>query len=104
MDPALAAMLTDTVTHAAATGTNSYGATTFAAPVQRPGRLEYRTQQVRTGHGQEVISTSVLFLLPEPPIRLGDKIVLEDGTAPTITDVRAIKDEMGTLDHWELIL
>jgi hypothetical protein len=104
VNAALAMLLTDTVTHYASTGVDSYGMPTHGAGVARPARLEYRTQQVRTAQGQEVVSTSTLFLLPSPPVALGDKIVLEDGTAPTITEVRAIKDEVGMLDHYELVL
>jgi hypothetical protein len=97
-------MLTDVITHYAMTGADAYGAPVYAAAMTRPGRLEYRMQQVRTAQGQEVVSTSVLFLLPSPAVHLGDKLVLADGTAPTITAVRAIQDEVGTLDHWEILL
>jgi hypothetical protein len=104
MDPALAALLTDTISHATYTGQDSYGTPTWATPVSHPARIEWRVRRMMTAQGEERISTVRVFLEGTVVVEPRDKLVLSDGTAPAIQRVTRLTDETGAWHHTEVYL
>lgn len=106
MDPALKAMLTETVSHQAFTGQDQYGKPTYSAPVQRPARVAYRVTTLTNAQGQERTSTTVIYCDGDFDVSVKDRIVLADGTAPAIQGIYSPIDptQPGVIDHHEISL
>jgi hypothetical protein len=103
VDPALAALLTDTVTQAAWTGAQDvYGAPTYAAPVTLPARVQWVTRRITTATGEERTARAQIFFDSTATIGLRDRLTLPDGTTPPLQAVGAVYDELGGLSHWEI--
>lgn len=103
MDPALAAMLTDTLMHEAWTGAQDvYGAPTYVAPVALAARVQWVTRRITTATGEERTARAQIFLDSTAVISLRDRLTLPDGTTQPLQAVGAVYDEVGVLDHWEL--
>lgn len=103
MEPELAAMLTETVSHEAFTGQNAYGTPTYAPAVMRPCRVEYKVGPMVTATGEERTSSTRIFFDSDFTLQLRDKIVLEDGTAPQIQSIYRPRDEAGEIHHQEIL-
>jgi hypothetical protein len=104
---ALQRMLVDTIQHAPYLGQDPYGKPTYGPFVVRPARLEYVTQVIPSGGGQERTSQSVVFLNGDvPSVTARDQIRLPDGTAPAIQTVRSVRQPFAPLaiSHYELLL
>jgi hypothetical protein len=105
MDPALVAMLTETIAHAAYTGQDSYGKPTYGAPVNRAARIQYQVTAVTTAQGQERTSTTKIICNGNFGITVRDKLTLPDGTSPTIQQVYSPRDPFSAaVDHHEILL
>ena len=106
LEPALKAMLVDTIAHSAYTGQDSYGKPIYAAPVNHSARVEYRTTTVTNVQGQERTSNAVVFLDSDISINVRDKITLPDGTSPAIQDIKSPRHEDAPprVHHHELLL
>jgi len=106
LEPALKAMLVETVAHSAYTGQDAYGKPTYAAPINRPARVEYRTTTVTNAQGQERMSNTVVFLDGDFSITVRDKITLPDGTSPAIQDIKSPRheDAPARIHHHECLL
>jgi hypothetical protein len=104
MEPALLALLTETIQHRAYTGQDRYGKPTYAAPVTRPARLEYRVSTLTDAQGQERTSMITVFCHGDFPITLRDHITLDDGTSPAIQAVYSPRDLDGSVHHHEIKL
>lgn len=104
MDAALLDLLTDTVQLRTWTGHDSYGQPTYAAPVAHPARVEHKTRRLTTAQGQEVLSRCRVFLTGDVTVTLRDALTLDDGTSPAILDVVQVRDEVGQVHHWEILV
>lgn len=104
MEPALKALLVETIQHAAYTGQDTYGKPTYAAPVTRPARLEYRVTTLTNAQGQERTSMTTVFCDGDVLVTVRDRITLEDGTSPAIQAVYSPRDLDGSIHHHELKL
>ena len=106
LEPALKAMLVDTVAHAAYTGQDAYGKPTHAAPVNRPARIEYQVSAVATPAGQARTSTTVVFFDSDVPIGLKDKLTLPDGSEPAIQEIQSPRhaEAPARIHHHKVVL
>jgi hypothetical protein len=105
LHPALAALLTETVTHEAFTGVqDAYGAPAFAGSVTHPARVEFTVRRIVDHTGQERMSRCKVFLDGDVTIDLRDRLVLPDGTAPPILALSSPRDLSGNVSHWEVSL
>ena len=102
----LAALLNETVTQSPFVGHDAYGKPTYGPDIIRPARVEYQTTVVSTAQAQERTSTTLLFLNGDLPISERDKVLLSDGTAPTIQKVKPVRDRFrpATISHYEIAL
>jgi hypothetical protein len=98
----LTASLQVSVQHKAWTGSDAYGAPTYADAIVRNGLLEAKTRVLRRPNGEEVLQQSQLTIL-EPvaangaagraePIDPRDRFVLPDGTEKAALDVSGLAD------------
>lgn len=101
MHPDLLPFLTDTLTHEAWTGQDSYGKPTFAAPVPHAARVEYVVRRFTTAAGQEKVSRAIAYLAWPAGLRFGlrDRYTLSDGEQPEVQRVDHHTDETGAQDH-----
>ena len=103
MEPALVAMLTETVTHAAYLSQDAYGKPVYSAAVQRPARIQYEVTVINA-QGQERTSTTVVYMNGDFVITVRDKIVLPDSTAPAIQSIASPRDLQGLIYHHKAFL
>ena len=104
MDPALKAMLTDTVSHAAYVGQNAYGQPQYTTPVTRPARIAFKVTTVTNAQGQERTSNTIIYFDGDVVVTLRIKS-RPDTTAPAIQAVYAPTDPLtGLVDHLEVLL
>ena len=104
MDPALRAMLHDTVTIAPLTGRDVYGAVAYGVPMSRPARIQQRMVTLFTGGGRQVVPETKVVLDGDVPLPEGFRMTMPDGTQPPIQGVETYTDELGTVDHYTLLL
>jgi hypothetical protein len=106
MDAALAAMLTETVGHAAYTGQDSYGKPMHAGVVNRPARIQYQVTTLTNAAGQERTSTTTVYFDGNFTLTVRDLLILPDGTRPAIQQVYSPRDPFnGTIiDHHKVML
>jgi hypothetical protein len=103
MEPELAAMLTETVSHEAYIGQNGYGTPQYEAAVTRPCRVEFKVGPMVTATGEERTSSTRIFFDSDFTLNLRDRIVLEDNTAPQIQSIYRPRDEFGNVHHQEAL-
>ena len=84
-----------TVTHTEFAGRSSYGERLFGSSVDYSARVIYKPTKVRTSDGREEIAKGVVWLQGSPVVATEDKILLPDGTEPTIMAVDIMTDEDG---------
>ena len=106
MEPALRAMLTQTIQQAPYTGQDPYGKPTHGAPFPRPARLELRIETVMDSQGQERVSNTLMTCDGDIPIGSRDRVTLPDATSPTIQAVYSLDDpeNPGSVHHFEVRL
>jgi hypothetical protein len=104
VEPELAAMLTETVSHEAYVGQDGYGAPQYDAAVLRPCRVEFKVGPVVTATGEERTSSTRIFFESDFTLNLRDRLVLEDGTAPQIQAIYRPRDEYGIVHHQEALM
>lgn len=103
MEPELAAMLTETVSHASYTGQDGYGAPVYGPAGVRACRVEFKVAPMVTAQGEERTSQTRIFFDTDFELKLRDRLVLEDGTAPQIQAVYRPRDEFGVVHHQEAL-
>ena len=104
MDAALAALLTDTVLHAAYVGQDNYGKPQYGTPVARPARVEYSTQTLVIGATGDIVNQTLVYLNADFAIDERDKITLADGSSSSISQIERWTDEYGQPDYYRLHL
>lgn len=100
-------VLVQTVTHAAFSSRDQYGAPSYGTPTSYRARVIYKNKLVRRGDGEEVTSRGHVWFGPPtgdsagtpPSVTPEDHIVLPDGTGPDILSVESYVDETGTTSH-----
>lgn len=102
MDPALVAMLTETLTVAPYLGQDAYGTPTFGPPAHYPAREEWKVRRIVDQSGQERVSRARVFFDGNVLLTLRDQVTLTDGTAPPILLLAAVRAVNGTRSHWEV--
>jgi hypothetical protein len=105
MEPALKAMLVETVQHSPYIGQDAYGKPQYGPAVPRPARIEYRVVVAPTQGGQERTSTTQVFFDGDVVIGVRDHLLLPDGSAPAIQDVhRHMHDDAPARVHHSTVL
>lgn len=75
---------------------NGYGKPTFAtAATTYQGLIQYKQKLIKTGSGQEKISTAQVVLNCTGTINSDDKITLSDGTIRPILGIERLSDDEG---------
>lgn len=106
MHPALKAMLTETIGHAAYTGMDQYGKPTYGPVIQRPARIQYKVTVIANAQGQQRTSTTTAYTDGDFVVNVRDQIFLPDSTAPAIQEIYSPRDPwvVGIIDHHEIML
>ena len=86
-------MMPQTVQWAPFVSRSQYGEPTYGDRVPYRARVVYRDRLVRRADGQLVISPVSVWLGAYLDVKVEDKIILPDGTAPEILSVDRIPDE-----------
>ena len=104
MHPALLALCTDTIQHAAYQGQDDYGYAVHGTPVTRLARVEYVAKSFTNRQGEERVSRAIVYVDGSIPIDPGDAITLSDGTTPQIQALEVWTDPLTqTVSHRKLI-
>lgn len=74
------------------------GAETYGTAVTYPARVERRSKIIRGKDGTDKVSTARVYVGPDVPALVTDRITLPDGTHPEIMEVRPV-DGMNDVDH-----
>lgn len=88
----------DTIQHAAYAGPDAYGQRSYAAPVARKARIDYSTRLVRDLLGEEVVSTTQVYIATEAAMGVLDRFTLPDGSMPPPLRVDRLADVNGV--YW----
>lgn len=95
--PDLVDLLPHTVSHAALTGRDDFGAPTYGAATEYAARVVYEPKLVRSAPGDVVVAAGYVWLNGAPAVDPADRITLPDATTPPIVSVERFPDEGG--DH-----
>lgn len=85
------------------TGLDQYGDAVYGSAVTVRCRVVEKQRMTRNVSGQEMVSTTTIYVLGTPGIDMEDRITLPDGTQPPILNVRMFPDENGP-HHEEVYL
>lgn len=96
LQPALAALMIDTVTVAPAATTDAYGRTNHDAPLTYTGvRVRPSKHRVTDRDGKDHVATGLVYLPGHPEIGLDDLLTLPDGSVPVLLSMDRVSDEQG---------
>lgn len=92
------------ITIEARTGTDAYGRPVYAAPVTVPGVIDQTRKLVRSPQGEEVVSSSRVFLAPGVSVPDGSRVTYPDGQKTTSISAAIRRDHgQGELpEHTEI--
>jgi len=96
-------LMVHTITLERRVSVDQYGSATFGAGTHFKCRVVGQERFTRGAGGQEVVSTTTIYILGDNNIQSVDRITLPDGTQPPIIAVRTYPDEFGT-HHQEVLL
>lgn len=106
LSPALKRLLTSTITLSTMRSMDSYGAVTYGTPKSYKVRLENAVKYIKGGDGRELLVTKVIYVgttttggFPPSGMAPTGKLVLPDGTSPSILMVDQNPDSDGTPHH-----
>lgn len=97
MEPALAALLTQSVTVAAPATKSLYGATTFEAAVTVAARVSPGDRLVQDMEGKDVPVVAMVHMDGDVSITHGHQLVLPSGEIPVIVRVDKLTDVDGSV-------
>jgi len=103
MEPALRALLVQTLLIAPQTGRNSYGQPTFGADVPTPARIERSFQTMATTTGPQVVETTKAFVDADAVVDESSRVTFPDGQIVPLQGVKAPLGIDGTIHHYELV-
>ena len=69
-----------------------------------PCRVQASSDLIRDAEGKEVVVTGKVYALGDVDVRIGDKVILDDGSSPVIASVSKNNDENGDVDHTVIYL
>ncbi len=102
VDPEFAEMMPHTVKVYSAATVNKYGQQSFSGSfVSYQCRLIWDERMVRKTDGREVVEAGRAVVYGVAVVSVDDRIELPDGSAPLVTTVGELKDEVG--DHHSVI-
>ena len=111
MDPALAALLTQTVTLATITGRSASGEPTWTAGTATPARMEEEIREIVTAGGQTVVTSHRIYVngdaapAPDTAMRIWLPGQSTDTQARAIHKVDKLMGLDGsTVDHYEVVV
>ena len=104
MDPALVAMLTDTLLVAPLTGRDAYGAPSYGPQVSVKGRVEKSLVTQFTPQGRQVVQETRISMDGTAPVTEGSQLTLPDSTVHLVQKFAVVEDEQGNIDHFEVVL
>src|SRR4029450_8754005 len=104
MEPALKALLVQTLLIAPYTGRDSYGKPTYGSAVAVPGRIERHFQTAATTTGAQLLEDSVVFLDGEVVIDEQAQLTLPDGQIVPIQGIKFPLALDGSIHHFEVHL
>jgi hypothetical protein len=104
MHPALLALCTDTIQHAAYQSQDAYGNPVHGPPVARQARVEYVARRFLTAQGQERVSRAIAYVDGSVIIDMRDAITLTDGTTPSIQALEVWTDPLTQMVDYRKLL
>lgn len=99
MEKALLALLNQVILVESATGVDAYGQSTYGTFVSVPARVEGKNRKVLNAQGNEVVSSTTIYVDGAAVITTSSRITLPDGTKPLILSVESMPDIDGTPHH-----
>lgn len=84
--------LQSSVSHAAYSGLDSYGAPTYGTPVTRSAIVDSTRRLYRTRDGRELLQRAAITFLVPIALDPRDRITLQDGTTGPILDTSGTVD------------
>jgi hypothetical protein len=111
IDPALRALMIETVTIEPMIGQNGHGEEVFGPPVvyEQECRVQYEKRTVTVqatvagqGFGRTLIMGARVYIASAPEVGLRDRLTLPDGTQPKILEAHRHSDESGP-HHTEIV-
>lgn len=96
-------LMVHTITLERRTGLDEYGDPVFGSGITLRCRVVGQERFTRAVDGQEVVSTTTVYVIGDNGIKSVDRITLPDGTQPPILATRTFPDEFGT-HHQEVLL
>lgn len=96
MEADFLAMAAHAVTLELVTGHDVYGRPTYGAPTSVPAHIEERFTTVRNDAGEEVMVSTVVYLMEALSIAPGSRVTLPDGTRRDVVTSTRIADQ----DDW----
>ena len=104
MEPALKALLVQTIRLAPYTGQDAYGKPTYGPAVEVPARIERHFITAATTTGAQLLDESVVFLDGTVPIDERSQLTLPDGTIAPLEGLKPVLDMAGNIHHFEVYL
>lgn len=95
VDAELKALMLQSITVKPRTAQNSYAEATYGTAVTRTCRIEQTKRLVRDAAGQEVVSSTQVYLDDVYSTAVTSEVTLPDGTKPDIITVDVHYDEVG---------
>lgn len=95
VDPDIAAMMNDSVTLAAPTGTSRAGEKTYGAGTAYPCQVSGSKKQFRTAAGQNMVGVRQVIFDRVVTVTPEYKITLPDGSTPPIAETEIVPGEDG---------
>jgi hypothetical protein len=87
------------VTITSATGLDEYGMEVLGTPVVVKCCIFQKQQLVLGPQGDNVVSSTQIYVDGPTVVTTSSKIVLPDGTSPMVLAVSTFPDEWGVIDH-----
>jgi hypothetical protein len=102
MEPALRALLVQTLLIAPHTGRNAYGQPTYGADVPTPSRIERSFQTLATTTGAQVVSVTTAYVDGNAVVDESSRVTFPDGQITPLQGVKSVLDVAGDVHHYEL--
>lgn len=95
IDAELLELMPFSVTLKPITGRDQWGKLTYGTPLVSPALIAGRNQMVRTAEGEEVASSTTVYLGLNVDVKPESRVVLPDGTEREVITVNRDADELG---------
>lgn len=103
VEPALRALMTQTIRVSTRSGHTAYGAPSFAATATTyRARIVDRPGFTRGNTGEDVAYRSIAWIASTGSLHVDDRYLLPDGTSPPVVALERYPDERGAYHHAKL--